>query len=90
MNRDGLIAVDGLPVIAVNRLGPIVADGAAAVVADLLAQVALGVNEDLLVARGVLEAQLVEAAAAGRAAVRIVALGLVCRAGVRAAGGAPL
>src|SRR5690554_6089794 len=56
-----------------------VADADFLVVLDVLVPVALGVDEDLLLARLVLDAQLVEAVAAGAALALEQAAGLVCR-----------
>src|SRR5690554_835886 len=58
---------------------PFVADADALVVLDVLIPVALGVDEDLLLARLVLDAQFVEPVAPGAAQALEQAAGLVCR-----------
>src|SRR5690554_6960656 len=58
---------------------PFVADADALVVLDVLIPVALGVDEDLLLAGLVLDAQFVEAVTAGAAQAFEQAAGLVCR-----------
>src|SRR5690606_33567643 len=63
-----LLAVDRLTVVAADGLDAVLADRRGAVAPDLFAEVSLRVHVDLLGARGILEAQLVEAVAAGRAA----------------------
>src|SRR5690554_8120674 len=57
----------------------LVADADALVVLDVLIPVALGVDEDLLLAGLVLDTQFVEAVAAGAAQALEQAAGLVCR-----------
>src|SRR5690606_27380214 len=57
----------------------LVADADTLVVLDVLIPVALGVDEDLLLASLVLDAQFVEAVAAGAAQALEQAAGLVCR-----------
>src|SRR5690606_34300770 len=57
----------------------LVADADALVVLDVLIPVALGVDEDLLLTGLVLDAQFVEAVAAGAALALEQAAGLVCR-----------
>src|SRR5690554_6633828 len=65
--------------VGLDAFVPFVADADALVVLDVLIPVALGVDEDLLLARLVLDAQFVEAAAAGAAQALEQAAGLVCR-----------
>src|SRR5690606_33476494 len=65
--------------IGLDAFVPFVADADTLVVLGVLIPVALGVDEDLLLARLVLDAQLVEAVAAGAAQALEQAAGLVCR-----------
>src|SRR5690554_6736512 len=58
---------------------PLMTDTKALVVLDVLVPVTLGVDENLLLARLVLDAQFVEAVAAGAAQALEQAAGLVCR-----------
>src|SRR5690606_7728263 len=64
--------------IGLDAFVPFVADADTLVVLGVLIPVALGVDEDLLLARLVLDAQLVEAVAAGAAQALEQAAGLVC------------
>src|SRR5690606_25736784 len=65
--------------VGLDAFVPFVADADALVVLDVLIPVALGVDENLLLARLVLAAQFVEAVAAGAAPALEQAAGLVCR-----------
>src|SRR5690554_5647162 len=65
--------------IGLDAFVPFVADADALVVLDVLFPVALGVDENLLLARLVLDAQFVEAVAAGAAQALEQAAGLVFR-----------
>src|SRR5690554_2615621 len=65
--------------VGLDAFVPFVADADALVVLDVLIPVALGVDENLLLARLVLDAQFVEAVAAGAAQALEQAAGLVCR-----------
>src|SRR5690554_2050264 len=65
--------------IGLDAFVPFVADADTLVVLDVLVPVALGVDEDLLLASLVLDAQFVEAVAAGAAQALEQAAGLVCR-----------
>src|SRR5690554_4419867 len=65
--------------IGLDAFVPFVADADTLVVLDVLIPVALGVDEDLLLAGLVLDAQFVEAVAAGTAQALEQAAGLVCR-----------
>src|SRR5690554_2026497 len=65
--------------VGLDAFVPFVADADFLVVLDVLVPVALGVDENLLLARLVLDAQFVEAVAAGAAQALEQAAGLVCR-----------
>src|SRR5690606_36620133 len=65
--------------VGFDALVVLVADADALVVLDVLIPVALGVDENLLLARLVLDAQFVEAVAAGAGQALEQAAGLVCR-----------
>src|SRR5690606_10961125 len=65
--------------VGLDAFVPFVADADFLVVLDVLIPVALGVDENLLLARLVLDAQFVEAVAAGAAQALEQAAGLVCR-----------
>src|SRR5690554_2795064 len=65
--------------VGLDAFVPFVADADALVVLDVLIPVVLGVDEDLLLARLVLDAQFVEAVAAGAAQALEQAAGLVFR-----------
>src|SRR5690606_22924369 len=65
--------------VGLDAFVALVADTDALVVPDVLIPVALGVDENLLLARLVLDAQFVEAVAAGAAQALEQAAGLVCR-----------
>src|SRR5690554_6561926 len=65
--------------VGFDALVALVADADALVVLDVLIPVALGVDKNLLLARLVLDAQFVEAVAAGAAQALEQAAGLVCR-----------
>src|SRR5690554_7452214 len=65
--------------VGLDAFVPFVADADALIVLDVLIPVALGVDEDLLLAGLVLDAQFVEAVAAGAAQALEQAAGLVCR-----------